>query len=424
MPETGPGARHSAIAGAPERKGTDNGDCARHVSPSKGNRTSKPKHKHKHRHKRKHKQKHERKPKCKDKDKKKRHKDEHDHERGGKLSEASEKGKLPGKDQRRRSKPDCVVVSPAEPLTRPEQQVRNHSTEIGSGAALGTSNALLKTEPASSSNDLTRLFSASGVGNVSSLPSKPSSSATKATSSRSNSSSAAATLLGSFGKVKQGQQLAQIRTTLRKEFTCPLCCDILYKPVTTPCGHSFCQACLLHMAVTGGNLINSSSSTVDEVAAAAVVQEATYEGVLKDFNCPLCRTRLPGFVAQVGVSVVLWDAVNTVFSGYAWQHRAEHEAELARARAIPTGAWASYYRQRLGKIVDGIEEGRDVHGDFDGEGDGGGGGNKKSRREITETKDGRVVVQDISVSDQDRFRRHAVAFIRFPRKAPTVRAFI
>jgi hypothetical protein len=28
-----------------------------------------------------------------------------------------------------------------------------------------------------------------------------------------------------------------------EEFDCALCCKLLYQPVTTPCGHSFCKAC-------------------------------------------------------------------------------------------------------------------------------------------------------------------------------------
>lgn len=265
-----------------------------------------------------------------------------------------------------------------------------------------------------------------------------SSSAQKASTSTTRGANiAAAALVSSFQRSQSHQQLTKLQDALRKQFTCALCRDLLYKPVTTPCGHSFCQACLLHMAATGGNLIAAAAGATPGSAEAAVRDESSYSGVLKDFKCPICRTELPGCVAQTGVSVVLWDAVNSVFKGYAWQRRSEHEAELAHARALPVGAWATYYRQRIGAIVDRIEEGREVHGSFDGHDDSttaaGGGGeaatdnlssNRMNRRVIKEQRDGRVVCQEIRVHPDDRFRRHAVAFVRFPRGEILVRSFV
>jgi phosphoribosylformylglycinamidine (FGAM) synthase PurS component len=51
-----------------------------------------------------------------------------------------------------------------------------------------------------------------------------------------------------------GEQLEQMEQTKRlkrsivqrsDDLDCTICLKLLYNPITTPCGHSFCRACLL-----------------------------------------------------------------------------------------------------------------------------------------------------------------------------------
>lgn len=56
--------------------------------------------------------------------------------------------------------------------------------------------------------------------------------------------------LGTVGSFDKTKKRAKIQCT--DEFDCVLCLKLLYNPVTTPCGHSFCRACLLQ-AMDHGN---------------------------------------------------------------------------------------------------------------------------------------------------------------------------
>jgi Zinc finger, C3HC4 type (RING finger) len=49
-----------------------------------------------------------------------------------------------------------------------------------------------------------------------------------------------------LAKVTEAQAGARCRRKLDRsldDFDCILCCKLLFRPVTTPCGHSFCQCC-------------------------------------------------------------------------------------------------------------------------------------------------------------------------------------
>jgi len=45
-------------------------------------------------------------------------------------------------------------------------------------------------------------------------------------------------------KLLQANELELSSKKIKSELTCPLCCRILYKATTTPCGHTFCSSCL------------------------------------------------------------------------------------------------------------------------------------------------------------------------------------
>lgn len=222
-------------------------------------------------------------------------------------------------------------------------------------------------------------------------------------------------LISKLKKSQEIQTYRKMRSALKTQFTCAICCDIMYKPVTTPCGHSFCQACLLHMAATGGNLSCVSDSSIMPLSGIPTLAPGvSCFDVLQDFKCPLCRTSLPGFVSQTGVNVTLWSTINVVFEGHIWQHRSQHETALAQARTLPVGAWTNYYRQRLGKIVDNIEAEREMHGEYDGDDMHATDGHVV----VTEAEGDRFIVQTICKHPHDRFRRLVVALTRFPRRPP------
>ncbi|KAK0670639.1 putative ATP-dependent protease [Cercophora samala] len=52
----------------------------------------------------------------------------------------------------------------------------------------------------------------------------------------------------------EGGFLAGLSKVLRPEFDCPICFELFEQPVTTPCGHTYCQPCLESITVLGEDL--------------------------------------------------------------------------------------------------------------------------------------------------------------------------
>lgn len=70
------------------------------------------------------------------------------------------------------------------------------------------------------------------------------------------------------------------------DFECTLCLKLLYEPVTTPCGHSFCRSCL-HQSMDHGEQINVYFNLIPHW-----LQFIWYVDPMTGNKCPMCRTVL------------------------------------------------------------------------------------------------------------------------------------
>lgn len=94
---------------------------------------------------------------------------------------------------------------------------------------------------------------------------------------------------------------AGVRGQALQDAECTLCMKLLYEPVTTPCGHSFCRPCL----------------------------SRSYDHANK---CPMCRTVLHA-VGQLPVSIVLKNIIERSFPEEYAERAAEEAAEAGAAQA-------------------------------------------------------------------------------------------
>ncbi|EDO40506.1 predicted protein, partial [Nematostella vectensis] len=85
-----------------------------------------------------------------------------------------------------------------------------------------------------------------------------------------------------------------------EEFECTLCCRLFYNPVTTPCGHVFCRACL--------------NRSLDHRP-----------------GCPICRSSLTQFLAarKENVTVAIEMLLKTFFPKDYEDRKLQHEEDMA-----------------------------------------------------------------------------------------------
>eukprot|EP00941_MAST-03F_sp_MAST-3F-sp1_P006485 g6485.t1 len=119
-------------------------------------------------------------------------------------------------------------------------------------------------------------------------------------------------------------ELEKVKSKLR----CPICCCLLCKPISTPCGHSFCRACL---------------------AAAC----------LKKFNekqfCPTCRTPLHACVAAFRPSIELTAIISECFPDeYAArikEHDASYNATMTKIKTLLEKHGGVSWQRRYGNLL-------------------------------------------------------------------------
>lgn len=88
---------------------------------------------------------------------------------------------------------------------------------------------------------------------------------------------------------------------------CPVCFSMVFEPVTTPCGHTYCKRCL--------------------------ARSLDWEN-----GCPLCRCRLPGFVDNYCICKPLQDLLSTL---WAEEHKRQVDESLAELKQQRDGPWLS-----------------------------------------------------------------------------------
>ncbi|CAL0331402.1 unnamed protein product [Lupinus luteus] len=96
---------------------------------------------------------------------------------------------------------------------------------------------------------------------------------------------------GNTGKVKRKLKTASVKEKLLKEFACQICRKVLANPLTTPCAHNFCKACL--------EGVFSGQSFVRERACRSGRSLRTQKNIMK---CPSCQNDIAEFLQNPQVN--------------------------------------------------------------------------------------------------------------------------
>lgn len=121
--------------------------------------------------------------------------------------------------------------------------------------------------------------------------------------------------------------LWESESALKESQKCPICLDVLYKPVGLACGHKFCHNCLFK-AVIPGLALTSAGGLLDVVPPFS--------------RCPQCRQM--GVFGNAASLPALADFLKEQFPEY-WRERGEEEREEDRnARALIIKKLEAKYR--------------------------------------------------------------------------------
>ncbi|GAB4845435.1 hypothetical protein Ancab_038842 [Ancistrocladus abbreviatus] len=121
------------------------------------------------------------------------------------------------------------------------------------------------------------------------------------------------------------------------DFDCKLCLNLLYEPITTPCGHSFCRSCL-------------------------------FQSMDRSNKCPLCRTVLFITPRTCAISVTLNNIIQKTFPEEYAERESEHQSltdlgpdliplfvmdAVLPCQKIPLNIFEPRYRLMVRRIMEG-----------------------------------------------------------------------